>query len=432
MNSMKKNRFMHVLVLFLGSASICFAQGIDQTRLEKDLDIMEGILDKLLKGQASEFEISGSSRGFYLDNYGIVFYTSQSGPVLGRDYYAESLRYYKDHLENAIRISGELAEAKEDLESARGELKKAAAEAGKKAVEAEKTKEGLTEAYVAGTPAHIEEMNRISKEEAQKAIEGLKEKLSLFFKNYASGIGQLKADDRIAVLVNIKNWNLSDFKEHSLSGSILKNDLESYRKHAINEAEFMKRISFQMNGADSDISSDIGIMSEIFDRGLENSDVMGRASNYGIYVKGLGALFFIDSPYSLYFQVHNGKDFYISSFAVDKAIQYSVEGKNITAADQEAQEKAKADMIQKQKKSLQKLENDLVDLISSYGHTLRLEPSEKIIVNLNLGKQIVIFGQKEKEPSAMIIQVSKKVIDDYNSGVLSQPDLRNRMIVKTF
>ena len=77
MNTRKK--ILVSVLMILITAVMTFGQDrtIDQKRLNRDLKIMEGILDKLLRGKSSFWQFDGNTKGLYLDGFGIVFHTDR-------------------------------------------------------------------------------------------------------------------------------------------------------------------------------------------------------------------------------------------------------------------------------------------------------------------------------------------------------------------
>ena len=205
MKLLKQIRFGTAAVLIVLLASPLLAQvGMDRSRLDRDINIMEGILDRLLNEKESHLIIDGSTHGLYLDGYGMLFYTEQSGRFFMTNEYNESLGIYEDQLQTleqaiqdqAVVLGGEEGDTGEKSEVTKEEAKK----------EAEKAKK-LAETYVQATREKRAEREKQREAARTKAIESMKTQLEAFFKKYASAIGQLKGPDHITVLINLKNWD---------------------------------------------------------------------------------------------------------------------------------------------------------------------------------------------------------------------------------
>jgi hypothetical protein len=257
--------------------------------------------------------------------------------------------------------------------------------------------------------------------EEKETIERYKESIILFFRNYVSALGQLQPQDRIAVLIRLEDWQSLDSENSFLSAWISKQDIDRYRRNELNDSDFVKRIHFQLTDTETDIDTDITILSEIFDRAMNLSTYWGRLSSSGVYLDGFGALFFMELP--------NGcltKDAFSFVISSDRgnAVAYSING-----------QKMKAQMDRKKKteeESLQEVQDTLFEVMASYGHTLRLKPQEWIVLEVNVGGKWFLFDRDRQSPSHLIFKLKKKDLDDYNRSMISLSDLRNKLVQHTY
>jgi len=380
--------FTSIISILLGFfTSGLSQQKINYEKLNRDINIMEGILNKLLNDNYTHSNID--TKGLYVSNFGLVFHTNPVGYRLGGPFlysYKQSQKLLKEMKRNFL------------------ELEKTTPKTP-----------STTETYKKIIKSLEKEYSKNNNEQIQKA---LKDNILLFFQNYASAIGQLKPQDKIVVLVNLRNSKLADSGETFLSGWIMKKDIDELRQHRINTLDFKKRVHFQVSDGQTDIIRDVSVMTEIFDRGIETSLLFDDYSSSGIYLKGLGALFFIDVTRTIWSNLKN------NPFTVGSTEKNGTTSITIT-------KKTNKKKKETNKEYLQKLQENLFELLSSYGHTLRLKPNEWIVINVDIENNS-FFSGREEIPSHFTIQVSKKDVDDYDRGILSLKELRRRIILRTF
>ncbi len=380
--------FTSIISILLGFfTSGLSQQEINYQKLNRDINIMEGILNKLLNDNYTHSNID--TKGLYVSNFGLVFHTNPVGYRLGGPFlysYKQSQKLLKEMKRNLL------------------ELEKTTPKTP-----------STTETYKKIIKSLEKEYSKNNNEQIQKALKG---NILLFFQNYASAIGQLKPQDKIVVLVNLRNSKLADSGETFLSGWIMKKDIDELRQHRINTLDFKKRVHFQVSDGQTDIIRDVSVMTEIFDRGIETSLLFDDYSSSGIYLKGLGALFFIDATRTIWSNLKN------NPFTVGSTKKSGIPSITVT-------KKTNKKKKETNKEYLQKLQENLFELLSSYGHTLRLKPNEWIVINVDIENNS-FFSGGEEIPSHFTIQVSKKDVDDYDRGILSLKELRRRIILRTF
>ncbi|MFQ6116088.1 MAG: hypothetical protein ACE5NG_18665, partial [bacterium] len=234
--------------LFLAN-TLAFAQAskhINWKRMQLDLDIMEGILNKLLNHSSLELHWgpwSSKARGLYFEGYGVIFQIDYSG--------------YQLFVLNANELSKSIQQSKEEIIELKSRLKN----------------EAPTLLKVKSKP----------EEEAEIAIaeriETLKEQLTEFLGTYADAIGQLETSDRITVLVNLRNndsfyryvgtpLSIEQKQVSMLEATAKKSDILAYRRGSISEKEFRRRVIFNQRSEDDNIRRNVDIMSNIMDTAL--------------------------------------------------------------------------------------------------------------------------------------------------------------------
>ena len=300
-------------------------------------------------------------------------------------------------------------EEQEVLRDKMREKREEITEAAEAAVEAERLERAEADVEVVDEILEVDSEKII--EEERKTLDNLKENIFVFFRNYTSAIGQLKPEDRIAVLINLNDWEMTDNENAFLTAWITREDVNRYRRNQVNASDFRKLIHYQLADSETDIDLDISILSEIFDRAMNTSTFWGKPSNNGIYINGLGALLFMDLP-----QLN------VTGLGVEDIFMLAGTGKNKTVVVSPTK-KGKTE-----KDYLKEVEDELFELVASYGHTLRLKPQERIVLDINLGSRSLYYSGNKKDPSRLIFQLKKKDLDDYNSGIISLRALRGKLV----
>jgi hypothetical protein len=422
MNTRIKTRcFTACILMIFVAVTFVFGQerAMDQKRLNRDLKIMEGILEKLLQGKSSTRHFDGDTKGLYLDGFGIVFHSNQGAfghtRLILSDQFEEGQFLYEQFRGKSNKKTEVVTEVVPDKAEEKDEVV---------------VKVGEADAKIAGEDLFTrafrvprKSKDEILKEE-QKALEEMKESIRVFFKNYSSAIGQLRSSDRIAILIDLQDWTMTGSSRGFLTASTTKQDIERYRKDEINNTQFSNQIKFKVSNGDSEISNDIDIMTEIFERGMGTFARRERVSNNGIYLDGLGALFFVELPG--FFITHSDEN--TSVVAVQ---EYSKALGYLYRADEEG-DAEKSERKEEKEKWMKSLKDDLFELVSSYGHTLRIKPQESIVLNVNLGNRFNFWRSDESQQSNLILKLKKTDIDNYNKGGISLAGLRNKAVFRTF
>ena len=414
-----------ILLFVLGLNTMGFGQraSVNQDRLNRDLRIMEGVLTKLLRGKTSRYYVNGKTKAVYLPGFGIVFHTNQEGPAYRNLNTALGLQYEAVHA-LARKTREQHDELREDIQEAKE------AELRAHLLRAEKAE--AEEAVIVDEADAVRDFLEGDKEkiieEEKEAVETLKDNISLFFINYISAIGQLNPQDRIAVLVDLSDWNIMDSADGFLTGWVTKQDVDRYRQNRLKESELKNKMNFQLSSSDSDIDMDIDILSEIFDRAMDSSTWWGKSSNNGIYINGLGALLFMDIPSNYYVLNADGENLIsiVRGKTYEDAVTAYVPGK---------EKSAKTEKGESAEERIQKVQDELFELMASYGHTVRLKSQESIVLNINLGRRTLFTnysGKTGKIPSRLILQLKKQDLDEYNRGFITLDALKKRLLQQTY
>lgn len=418
------------MLIVLGWSITAFTQqnAFDQQRMNKDLRIMEGILDKLLQGNISVYyNVSGRTKAVYLPEFGIVFNIKQG--LFSSTIFNENMQQQENHIQEILNhLEHNIQEREMEINTGvRNEFQT------EQQIELDRSEmEKITEAMNAYSNQLLQKQEKI--------IDELKENITVFFSNYVSAIGQLQSQDKLVVLVDLKNSQPRDSGNDILIGWVLKQDVDRYRQGQIDESGFEGRVYFQFADTESDIDTDIGILLEIFDRAMDSSPYWGNSISTGVYLEGLGALIFMEIPRTISFgsaiNVYN--NYILNEGRVllreenGRPIAYNWEGQRLGEVAQESDDQGSEDEDVERANAeieyIESVQNELFELLASYGHTLRLPSQEWVILNANLGSRFIGFTNEEKTPSFFILKLKKKDLDDYNRGAITLSTLKGRLV----
>lgn len=404
-----------VFLTLLCFSSIVFAQSskINWTRMQRDLNIMESILDKLLSESGSGLQpvIAGFSnngaKGLYFDGYGVVFQIS-----LG----ASGIYNF-----SVIRLEETLRKAQ--IEIMRKDL-----------LAPPKPEEPVI--VVEGRSGVITDKKDWS---VEKRLERLKEQGTEFLCDYADAIGQLQNSDRITLLINFDQSRSQVFRfmtrgsgskvsksEKLPSGleiAAKKSDIIDFRKGKIGKKEFQKRLVFKKRLDSSRNNKNIEIMANILSTALNrkyHQDFSSEGKNRGIYVSGLGALFFMRG------QLFREREMIEYTFYLEKYLKEQEEIREVAVAPKPT----KTPPADKLRETLDNFKNELIELIGDYGHTLRtIKPSEHVVISIDFNDRLHF---NLKTPTHIILKVRKEELDKYDRGDLSLAALRKKVEVQEY
>ena len=356
---------------------------IDSFRLKRDIRIMEGILDKLMDQEASGIRLYGDSKGFYLPDYGMIFYMKKIQP-----YQPVMLKTLEENLNQMMRNQRQFQEQ-------------------------------LEKQVVTSRQKSLMELDKEAATLETESLESMKSGITEFLANYASSTSLLKKRDRIAVLVHLEGWRTLENQNGFLTGWINQEHAEALRQSRGSDTSLLSNIHFNLATEHESLSKDIDIMTEILDQAMATGPSPRFASTSGLYLNGLGALMFMELQPSFWFGnldtsfsivIHNRKD--------------AVSGVRFSANTRHSGQKEST------AHQIRELGNELFDLLASYGHTLALKPEEQIIIEVHLGPRFTLFGQNQREFSQIRLQLTKRDLDAYNQGKLSLKKLKDKLNIQ--
>ena len=418
-----KNKFLIRLlfwqIIFLSIILVpmsSFAQSskINWDRMNRDLEIMQGILDNLLAPSKPMLAFSnGGARGLYFDGYGVVFQIDLGGSRL-----MDVVR---------LRMGNEFALAKELAEQAKASVR---ALEGKPISVPPVPDEGPV--IVDATTGVVLTKADLT---AGKRIELLEERTIEFLRDYADAIGQIKPTDRITILANFEHTygffavhlRGAENVENSPSGlniTAKKSDIVDFRKGKIDEKTFRNRVTFHKRLDSKQKNRNIDIMANILNTALNRKhrgEFRMDSKNRGIYLDGLGALFFIRG-YLLGERDVITYEYYLGKYLKEE------EELQASRVKTTIQSKSPEERI---KESIKGFKDELVELVGDYGHTLRtLKPTEYVVVNISFKDNW--RAHFLETPQQVILKVRKQDLDRYDRGELTLAALRKKVEIQEY
>lgn len=394
MKTLKKLTFIFGAIFLIGTYKPAFAQSdIDTGRMNRDINIMENILDELFDtsmqtdgstvrvGTGSFFRFGGSDiRGTYLPNYGIIF-TIPGGPPpflalrSGDSDFSYQFRY--------------------DSENDGREI----------------TREAV--------------INRMTE----------------FLREYASTIGQLGNDQKVMVLYRPENrprivrFLDSDDNEDSdmktiptISTAASVSNLKAYRAGKLSNEDFHDRLDINVIEKDSE-PKDIRVMTNILKTAFKNSEsgpfrIVGDVEY--LQLKDFGALFSFDvRPSGSGILPPPPPRINIPDVKREKG-KISVEVRRMEREDS-TMSKNREERKKEIEKAYETFISDLKEYIVDYGRTLHSVSSDQHIL---FAVQIrTNFGDI---PERINMQIQKSVLESVDSGNMSRDQAMNRIEIREY
>jgi len=343
---------MGVFLISYGEETIA-QKSRPSTELLDDIDIMETVLDKLIKPSPRHVYFFGSnSKGFYLLDYGVIF-----------------------NIHHTLSNEGIIEVQLDELLKSRRD-----------------------NAYIV--------RNNTEKEKTadyEKEIKQLKKSLSRFLGSYASSIRDLKPSERVSIIVDFNGFVGSFSRSlantpRQLIASVKMADLKNHRQGKISDENFSQKINFStINSFDEDIS----ILGNVIKTSLEHprdSRRFGLSGDVkGIYFKGYGVLFITNVNWG----ISGMKQLFVGD---NNKGSFSF---SISSNDEKK-------FIKDTEEDLKKLERKLIRSVSNYGHTLRgVQPNEWVELAINFKGSI----GKDKHSKSIIKVKKKTVDDFHRDKI---------------
>jgi hypothetical protein len=373
-----------LVTIFVGMTLPAFVRAqvsaaFDTARMQRDLDIMNTVLDRLVFNTPSYFIRLGgdATKSIYLPDYGVIFLMPM---------HAHGLRVYS--------FSGE----------------------------AERQYRKTVETYSRTAPRAKARSGSASAESKRDDLQKIKEPLVEFFAKYADAIGQLDDAEKIAVYATSgDNWFFSAGEAWTISSSsgmeargkdmlavARKADIVALRSGRLKSEDFNSRLVFQ-NVEPEITSSEVDIMARIIGTALQGrgrQSMFHSSNSRGIYLEDYGVIFFTNVTIGHDFSMQIWEDF------GKRAAQESIERRllELQEASQQRRETWSA--------GFKKFKQQLGEVIADYGHTLRqLKPQDNIVITADLE------NTPEGEPQFLVCRAKKQHVDAFNARRISREQL---------
>ena len=386
-------------VVSAGPASAQSRQQIDWKRMQRDLDIMETILDKLLDSEQSD------ATGLYFSRYGVVFQVEIGGWSLAV-FQVEALRGQAEALK---RQAEQVRNEAERLAHARS-----SSETAKPAKEEKEKLMVMTRGGIDVTP--------------NERLEMLKEACFEFLRDYADAIGQLTDNDRVTILLHFEDMSEVFSTRLGRQGqkwpwavevSARKRDIVAFRRGGLSEKAFRQRLVVRERFAEQGRDKEVDIMASILATALKRRYLEGYSTNRGrgMYLEGLGALFFLKGDlFSARAQA-----------AMERALGQYLQQLEGGASEERVRKKSQEQLEQ----AFADFKEEVIQLVADYGHTLRkLKSNEYVIVNVDFENRWALLYTET--PKRVFFKVQKRELDRYNRGQITLAQLKSKVEFQEF
>jgi len=355
------------------------SDAFDGSRMKRDLDIMEVILDKMLgEGDSAYTAFPGNSRvrGIYLADYGVIMFVDSSEPSAFQfalpdlDFSLSDISGLVDSQVNIVRHDAHLLDKETHDDHGR---------------------------------AH------------RRNLRDLEKNVTEFLGSYADAIGQLKPEDKITIVVNIEEGNYRSPNESVvqplyLQVSVAKQNVSKFKLGQLTQKQFSATFTSDQAGDSGTVGKELAIMRNILQTSLSrkyNPDFAVRQAT-AFYLNDVGAIFLIDasaSPFEFTF---------LSKFGEDSAEQARVRT-------------VKSGGGPSKNASFAVFKKNLIQLIADYGQTLKfLSPEQKVVVHVE-GKKTLANGV-----TSLLLRLKKSDLDAFARGTIQLSELEKRMYSKQF
>lgn len=395
MNCFIKTSITAVLMLICGLQTAEAQSDIDTNRMNRDINIMENVLEELFKTSWSadgntvrvrsgmfSFGDGRDINGTFLPDYGIIF-TIPGGPPGFVTFSDSDDEGYSFHFEYGDDNNGEKV-----------------------------TEESIT----------------------NKIVE--------FLRDYASTISQLDDNHKVMVIYRANRPNRhfavfssSDDREKTerqqlptISAVATGSDLRAHRSGDLSNAEFRERLEINSVPTDAEPPKDMRVMASILEAAFDGSEedtfrLMGSVDH--LQLDNFGALFSFEVRYSGQSHV-DLSEFQESMEALKENLnqaQKEIEKTRAKLQDEarstvdsirsEYREKVEINRTQRKQNIINAYEQFVIDLkqyLIDYGRTLRsVDSDQQILVS------VTINSRYEEIPESIDLQVQKSALEDMNS-----------------
>lgn len=345
-------------------------------KMDRDIYILQNILNDLFNGNRSSYYSSRRSKGIYIPNNGVIFNIGGNNIFGGSNY---------TNWDNLVLVV-----------------------------------DGNTQ--VVGKEYSEEDLEKLNQQKEKK----LKELAETFLTNYGSLLGELKASEKIQLSVNYSLHVRStsrridgqlafvssskDENKRRLVASVDVKDIKDFEAGKLSLDQMKSKVEFKTDEVNSTDMVDAKIMAGIFDD-LFKRTYDGYLSRSGrtswTYFEGFGLMYNVN----------------LSSRS--SGLTLSANGENIIFDQSNKSQKAD-DFYKSIQDNYAAFESTVKENIIKYGRTLRsLQANEVVIVNVN-----VSANKRAELPKTIQFMVSKSDIDAFAKGQKSLEQAKESINIK--
>lgn len=401
--------------------SVFIIPNIVYGQIEQEIDILEGVLQKMLKDKKANYHVGGRVKGIYLKDFGVLFHTKEVSP--SQFIYLNSM---KKNMKEIQVQKAELAKQLKELKVQQSQVAQEMAVVRKQIlnngtheivihsnvdVDGNET-EKIEHVVIASDHENLILPHRIDIDQEilikeEEAIEHIKEKIFSFFQKYAYTLEGLKNNNRVAVMINLDRWHTTDMQDEYLAGWVQYADLQKFKNQKLSAEALKKKVKFKLS-TDDELSDEIDIMSEILNRSTLKFSNTYLGGNSGLYVNGLGVLFFVEYPMDK------------SASSVHVPIVVKTDGNNGFVYQTSTGSSAGSS-----DKTAQDIHDLLFGTVTKYGHALSIRDDENIVLYVDTD-QLFELQSHGQTLGPMLFQLKMKDLRAYQQGRMSTEQLRKR------
>jgi len=399
--------YIYGLALLIGLSGIfggaVYGQNaqLDKDRMERDIDIMEKVLNELFKTSISGNRLRGvhlssdrRAQGSYVPGYGVLFIApAYSNLLSGKSSYVYS--YSKGSGATAVvagsRGANTVYVRSDEEEKTKGEKDKAdkgeTASAGRSR-NARSTGDSLLQAH------------------AELVTNNLRD----FLANYADAIGQLSPGDRVMIIYNENARNSNHYVTISgcddcltrtmprISAEVKREDLTAFRSGKMNRRELDSRIRVNQENPGKESYAEYKVFAGILESLYPVSqDVPYRVQNIGYhFLPSFGVIYLMDMSLRSRSEMHG----YVSGRG----------GEGVSKAQ------ADSAQVRLRNEAYEQFKKDIRETVLDYGRTLRNLSADQVIL---LSVALPTCGSC-RVPARADVSVKKSVLEAYETSKMNR------------
>ena len=319
--------------------------------------------------------------------------------------------------------------------------------------------EGYGVVFMVPRAARIRVFKGSETPDAEESFKKIREKLTDFFSSYADAIKQVKATDWITLVVNPptrssvwaipspplapvlapreKQEKVEAFKPYPFIMSVRKSDITRYRENKIDLKQFSRTVLYSPIGGKSkdyvsaSMFKDITVMRKILETVIEDhlNSSLSSESIQGTYLKDYGVLFTVYAGHFSAISVFVGVEDVLPALEVPIIDKKSERIEDVRVTILNKKRKSEESRVKQDEERIEKLTDELIEVIGDYGHTIRdLKPNDQIVILYSSsGRRLKLRGIL-----SLMLTVRFKDIVDYSQGKITLEVLKGRVVSRSF